>query len=61
MDEYGEAIVENGVVVGYKTFKDEAVVVKSYVDDSGIKNNLVTVKEFKEGKIDFDDLNDFIQ
>ena len=35
MDNYGEAIVENGHVVGYKIFKDEGVVVKDVIDGNG--------------------------
>ena len=35
MDNYGEPIVENGHVVGYKIFKDEGVVVKDVIDGNG--------------------------
>ena len=35
MDNYGEPIVENGQVIGYKIFKDEGVVVKDVIDGNG--------------------------
>jgi hypothetical protein len=61
MDNYGEPIVENGHVVGYKTFKDEGFVVKDVEDENGVKSKLVTVKEIIEGKLVLDDSNDFIK
>ena len=61
MDNYGEPIVENGQVIGYKIFKDEGVVVKDVEDENGVKSNLVTVKEIINGKLVVDDSNDFIQ
>lgn len=54
MGEYGEEIIENGDVIGYKMFNDEAVVVKDIEDENGVKSKLVTVKEIIDGKLVID-------
>ena len=61
MDNYGEPIVENGHVVGYKIFKDEGVVVKDVINKNGEKSKLVSVKEIIDGKLVVDERNDIIK
>jgi hypothetical protein len=58
MNRYGNEIIENGEVIGYKLFEHEGVVVKRVVAEKGVESNIVTVKEIINGKLVVEGEND---
>jgi hypothetical protein len=50
MDNYGEPIIENDIIIGYKINDDIGVTVNSSINTLGNKINNVRVKELKNNQ-----------
>ena len=61
MDKYGEEIIENNTIIGYKINKNEGVSVKRFINKLGQECNEVTIKELIDGKFKKSNINELIK